>query len=272
MRITDNILIFIFILSLSLFSCKSKDNGNKDFISFDGTRIAYTDDGNGQIVLLIHGFIIDGNTNWGKSELKKQLVSQGYRVIIPDLRGNGNSDKPKDENAYKNGAEIKDLIKLIDHLNVENYIAVGYSRGSIVLANLLTEDNRITKAVFGGMGIGFTDPNWDRRIEFGNVFSGRTEPNDMTRGAVNYARHIDVDFEIMGYLQDYQPETTTSELNNIKIESLVICGDKDLDNGNPKELQIELPNSKLILVSGDHMSTFNSTAFAEAILNFLDEK
>lgn len=94
----------------------------------------------------------------------------------------------------------------------------------------------------------------------------------MTRGAVNYAKNIDVDFEIMGYLQDYQPETTISELNNIKIECLVICGDKDLDNGNPKELQIELPNSKLILVSGDHMSTFNSTGFAEAIINFLDGK
>ena len=104
------------------------------------------------------------------------------------MRGNGDSDKPLDENAYKDGAEIKDLIALIDHLEVENYMAVGYSRGSIVLANLLTKDKRVTKAVFGGMGIGFTDPNWYRRIQFGDVFSGRTEPNEMTREAVEFAK------------------------------------------------------------------------------------
>ncbi len=270
MRINKNILVFI--VALSLFSCKSKDDRDKDFTSFDGTKIAYTDDGNGELVLLIHGFIADGSLNWGKSELKKQLLNQGYRVIIPDLRGNGSSDKPQNENAYKNNAEIKDLIALIDHLGVENYMSVGYSRGSIILANLLTKEKRITKAVFGGMGIGFTNPNWNRRIDFGNVFSGRTEPNEMTKPAVDFAKNLNADFKILGYLQDHQPETTIAELNNISIKTLVICGDEDLDNGNPKELQMELPNSKLSLVSGDHMSTFNSKGFAESIIDFLKEK
>ncbi|MDY2588272.1 alpha/beta fold hydrolase [Winogradskyella aquimaris] len=262
----------ILIVSLFLISCKSQEESKKDFISFDGTKIVYSDNGNGKVVLLIHGFIVDGNANWGKSELKKQLVNQGYRVIIPDLRGNGNSDKPQNEDAYKNNAEVKDLMALIDHLEADDYMAVGYSRGAIVLANLLTKDKRITKAVLGGMGIGFTNPNWYNRIEFGNVFSGRTEPNEMTKGAVEFAKNLDVDFKIMGFLQDYQPETTIAELNNIDIETLVICGDKDLDNGNPRELQEQLPNSRLSLVSGDHMSTFNSLDFAESIVEFLDEK
>ncbi|OZV70540.1 alpha/beta fold hydrolase [Winogradskyella aurantia] len=262
----------LIIAILFLVSCKPKEEIKNDFISFDGTKIAYSDHGNGKTVLLIHGFIVDGNYNWGKSELKKQLINQGYRVIVPDLRGNGNSDKPVDENAYKNNAEIKDLMALIDHLQTDEYMAIGYSRGAIVLANLVTKDKRITKAVFGGMGIGFTNPNWHRRIEFGNVFSGRTEPNEMTRGAVDFAKNLDVNFKIMGYLQDYQPETTVTELNNIEIETLIICGDEDLDNGNPKELQEQLPNSKLSLVSGDHMSTPFSMAFAESIIEFLNEK
>jgi pimeloyl-ACP methyl ester carboxylesterase len=267
-----NKTIFLFIATLILISCKSQQNSKEDFTSFDGTKIAYTDNGNGELVLLIHGFIVDGDVNWGKSELKKQLLNQGYRVIIPDLRGNGNSDKPQNEDAYKNGAEIKDLMALIDHLDVEIYMAIGYSRGSIVLANLLTKEKRITKAVFGGMGIGFTNPNWNRRIDFGNVFAGRTEPNEMTRGAVNYAKNANADFKILGYLQDYQPETSIAELNNISIKTLVICGDEDLDNGNPKELLQELPNSKLSIVSGNHMSTFNSIGFAESIIDFLKEK
>jgi pimeloyl-ACP methyl ester carboxylesterase len=219
--------ILAIIITLSLFSCKSRDISDKNFTSFDGTKIAYTDNGKGEIVLLIHGFIVDGNMNWGKSALKKQLINQGYRVIIPDLRGNGNSDKPLDENAYKDGAEIKDLIALIDHLEAEDYMTIGYSRGAIVLANLLTKDKRITKAVFGGMGIDFTNPNWDRKIEFGNVFSGRTEPNEMTKGAVGFAKYLE------------------------------------------KE---RLPNSRLILVSGDHNSTVNSMEFAESIIDFLNEE
>jgi pimeloyl-ACP methyl ester carboxylesterase len=262
----------IIILILCLVSCKSRVESKKAFISFDGTKIAYTDNGNGKIVLLIHGFIVDGNYNWGTSELKKQLISEGYRVIVPDLRGNGDSEKPLDENAYKNDAETKDLVALINHLQSDNYMAIGYSRGSIVLANLLTKDKRITKAVFGGMGIGFTNPTWYRRIEFGNVFSGRTEPNELTRGAVEFAKDLDVNFKIMGYLQDYQPETSITELNNIKVETLVICGDEDLDNGNPKELQEQLPNSRLSLVSGNHMSTPFSKDFAESIIKFLNEK
>lgn len=253
-------------------SCKSQDESKKDFISYDGTKIAYTDSGDGQVVLLIHGFIVDGDWNWGKSELKKQLINQSYRVIIPDLRGNGDSDKPLDENAYKDAAEIKDLIALIDYLDIKTYAAVGYSRGSIVLANLLTKDNRVTKAVFGGMGIGFTDPNWYRRIQFGDVFSGRTEPNEMTREAVEFAKDLDMNFKIMGHLQDYQPETSIAELNNINVETLVICGDVDLDNGNPKELQEQLPKSRLSIVSGDHMSTPFSKEFAESIIEFLNEK
>jgi pimeloyl-ACP methyl ester carboxylesterase len=268
MRIHKSIIVVI----LFLISCNSQEENKKDYISFDGTKIAYSDNGNGKIVLLIHGFIVDGDWNWGKSELKKQLINQGYRVIIPDLRGNGDSDKPLDENAYKDGAEIKDLIALIDHLEVENYMAVGYSRGSIVLANLLTKDKRVTKAVFGGMGIGFTDPNWYRRIQFGDVFSGRTEPNEMTREAVEFAKNLDVNFKIMGYLQDYQPETSIAELNNINVETLIICGDVDLDNGNPKELQKQLPKSRLSIVSGDHMSTPFSKDFAESIIEFLNEK
>ncbi|NVK49076.1 MAG: alpha/beta hydrolase, partial [Cyclobacteriaceae bacterium] len=176
------------------------------------------------------------------------------------------------ENAYKDGAEIKDLIGLIDHLDIKTYAAIGYSRGSIVLANLLTKDNRVTKAVFGGMGIGFTDPNWYRRIQFRDVFSGRTEPNEMTREAVEFAKDLDVNFKIMGHLQDYQPETSIEELNNINVETLVICGDVDLDNGNPKELQEQLPKSRLSIVSGDHMSTPFSKEFAESIIEFLNEK
>jgi len=264
-----NICIII-TLSILFLQCKAqiKSKSVLHFNSFDDTKISYTDEGNGKPVLLIHGFLMSGH-NWNKTSLKKLLLDKGYRVIVPDLRGNGNSDKPHSQDAYANDAEIKDLIQLIDHLKIENCMAVGYSRGSIILAKLLTRENKISKAVFGGMGLDFTDPQWDRRIAFADVFSGRTQPNAMTKGAIDYATSINADMKVLGLLQDYQPVTSIEELNNINIETLVICGDKDLDNGNPKDLQQQMPNSKLIIVKGDHNNTYKQLDFAEEVIGFL---
>ncbi|PWN06707.1 alpha/beta fold hydrolase [Rhodohalobacter mucosus] len=261
----------ILTLFILLSACSGDPNHYESFHSFDDTRIAYTDEGSGEFVLLIHGFIVDGSINFGSSELKRELLENGYRVIVPDLRGNGRSDKPQDEEAYMNDAEIKDLMALMDHLGAESYMTVGYSRGAILLANLLTKDDRITKAVFGGMGLEFTDPDWYRRREFGDVFAGRAEPKTLTQGAVDYARAHNVDFTIMGYLQDHQPETTIEELNSIQTETLVIAGEEDLDNGDPAELHEQLPNSRLSIVSGDHMSVFNQLDYAEEIVRFFGE-
>ncbi|MFK8058268.1 MAG: alpha/beta fold hydrolase [Saprospiraceae bacterium] len=241
---------------------------DSSFLSFDKTRIAYSDEGEGDPVILIHGFISNASS-WDKSALKKQLLDSGYRVIVPDLRGNGKSDKPQDPEAYQNDAEIKDLIALADHLALKSYRAIGYSRGSIVLTKLLTAEVRISKAVFGGMGIDFSNPNWDRRIAFADAFSGRVAPTEMTNGAVEYAKSIDADLKVLGYLQDYQPVTSVEQLQAIQTESLVICGDQDVDNGDPEMLHTHLSNSTLILVNGDHNNTYKQGNFARAVLAFL---
>ncbi len=148
-------------------------------------------------------------------------------------------------------------------------MAIGYSRGSIVLAKLLTRETRISKAVFGGMGLDFTNPDWDRRIAFADAFSGRAEPNEMTEGAINYAKSINADLKVLGFLQDYQPVTSTEELRNIDNEILVICGNQDRDNGDPEELKNQFQNGTLIIVEGDHNNTYKQDNFAEAVLAFL---
>jgi len=130
------------IFSLFLLLSVSSFSQHSFFNSFDNTKIAYTDEGKGKIVLLIHGFISNGSS-WNRSALKKRLLEAGYRVIVPDLRGNGASDRPQETTAYANDAEIKDLIALADHLKLKKYRVVGYSRGSIVLAKLLTQEKRI---------------------------------------------------------------------------------------------------------------------------------
>ena len=261
---------FIIVLSIAMIQCNSPKEKKSEpfFSSFDKTKIAFTDEGQGTPVILIHGFISNGSS-WNKTVLKKSLLNAGFRVIIPDLRGNGLSDRPQNAEAYQNDAEIKDLISLADYLDLTSYVAIGYSRGSIVLAKLLTQEQRINKAVIGGMGFDFTNPNWDRRIAFADAFNGRTKLTEMTEGAVNYAKSIDADLKALGYLQDFQPVTSPEALKTINIKTLVICGDQDRDNGDPKKLQQYLPKSKLVIVQGDHNNTYKQENFANAVMDFL---
>ena len=257
---------FISCLLVIAFMQKTTAQVNT-FESFDGVKIAYTDEGYGEPILLLHGFL-NSRKSWDNTVLKQQLINTGYRVIIPDLRGNGDSDKPKDEGAYGNGAEIKDLVLLMNHLKVEKYKAVGYSRGSIVLAKLLTEDDRIEKAVLGGMGIDFTNPEWDRKIMFANAFKG--EMNQLTKGAVDYAKSINADFRSLYLQQKYQPVTSVKELNELVIEILVISGTDDLDNGSAEDLKNSFVKGKLEKVPGDHNGTYKTEAFSNSIIRFLE--
>lgn len=280
--------LIIFFLIISIISCKEQTPKHPEqaakttettpeitikkdstFTSFDGTHIFYKDEGTGVPVLLIHGFISNGSS-WYETALATSLKEKGYRVIIPDLRGNGKSDRSENPEAYQNNAEVKDLKALITHLGLSKLQVVGYSRGSIVLTQWLTEEKRITKAVIGGMGLDFTNPEWDRRIAFADAFSGRKPLTAMTEGAVNYAKSIDANVKILGLIQDYQPAPSAESLHNIKIPVLVIAGDQDIDNGKPQELQEALGNATLKIVPGDHNTTYRKDPFAKEVISFLD--
>lgn len=260
---------FVLILLLPLLLSSAQDS-TRYFQSFDKTRIAFTDEGEGSPVILIHGFISTGNS-WNNTRLKHDLLDQGYRVIIPDLRGNGKSDKPQKARAYAKNAEVKDLKALADHLGIESYTAIGYSRGSIVLAKLLTQDDRISQAVLGGMGLDFTNPDWPRRIQFMKAFLGKEALTDETQGAVNYAKSVDADINVLGFLQQHQPVTSIKELKGIKASVMVIAGGDDHDNGNPMELKDAIPNSELVIVLGDHNNTYKGQEFSDSIMIFLTQ-
>jgi hypothetical protein len=61
-------------------------------------------------------------------------------------------------------------------LGVKKYSFVGYSRGSIIGARLLVLDKHVKKAVLGGMGADFTNPEWPRRIAYYEALTYDTIP------------------------------------------------------------------------------------------------
>jgi pimeloyl-ACP methyl ester carboxylesterase len=250
----------------SLASKFPKDSGYLS--SFDGTKIYYEVRGKGKPVLLLHGFIVNGNS-WKRAALYADLLNAGYKVIVPDMRGNGKSDKPHDSTAYDNDAEAKDMMQLMALLKVNKYSVVGYSRGSIITARLLALDRHVQTAVMGGMGTDFTNPLWPRRIMFYRALMGDSIPE--LKAMVGYVQQQKLDQLALAYLQRSQPSTPKEVLSKVTQPVLVICGSEDTDNGSAGELAKLLPNSILATVPGDHNHASATAEFSKEVIQFLQQ-
>lgn len=260
-----------FLLLLCFHNCRSQTTIASDsgyYASFDSTKIYYETRGQGKAVLLVHGFIVDGSS-WERSALLADLVQKGFKVITADLRGNGKSDKPMVETAYANDAEAKDLIGLMKYLGIGSYDVVGYSRGAIITARLLVLDNHVKHAVLGGMSADFTNPDWPRRLLFYKALSG--EPVKELEGMVKNVKARGLNTNVLAWLQKYQPSTSPAQLGRVQTPVLVISGDRDLDNGSPKELAALFQKATLVFVPGDHNHTSATKEFSQAILTFLNQ-
>ena len=239
------------------------------FRSFDGTKIYYEETGQGKPIVLLHGFVVNA-TMW-KLSTRQQLAEAGYRVIVPDLRGNGYSDKPQNEKMYANDAEIKDVQALMRHLKIEQYDLMGYSRGAILAVRLTTMDPAVQKTILGGMGEGFTDKNWDKRRAMYEVFTGKASKYPQLKGTLAYAKSVNADTLAMQYLQKHQPSTPPTELKKLKKPVLVISGDTDFDNGSAEKLSAMIPKSRCVRVPGNHNGTVASAAFTREVIAFLNQ-
>jgi pimeloyl-ACP methyl ester carboxylesterase len=235
--------------------------------SFDGVKIYYEVRGEGKPIVLVHGFMNSGE-NWKRKSLYGDLLLKGYKVITLDQRGNGKSDKPHTDEAYANDAEAKDIMSLLKFLKIGKYRAIGYSRGSIITARLLVLDNNITAAVLGGMGDGFTNPEWPRRILFYRALSGEDVPE--LKAAMDNVTRSGLDRTALMYMQKHQPFASPSQLGLLKQKVLIISGDEDNDNGSVEALGKMIPNSKIIRVPGVHNTAWSTKLFADAVMTFLE--
>jgi non-heme chloroperoxidase len=100
----------------------------------NGTDIAiyYEDHGEGQPVVLIHGYPLNGRS-WERQE--RVLLEAGFRAINYDRRGFGNSSRPTIGYDYDTFAA--DLHTLLDHLELDDVILVGFSMGTGEVARYL---------------------------------------------------------------------------------------------------------------------------------------
>ena len=259
--------LFALIFFTSRISVAQTVSEGQFYTSFDGTKIYYEVKGNGYPVLLIHGFCGTGE-GWKKSILYTNLLKGGYKVILLDLRGNGQSDKPHTDAGYSNDAEAKDIIGLMTSLNITKYNIVGYSRGSIIAARLLILDNRVNKTVMGGMGDGFTDPNWPRRIHAYRTLMGDKRYHEFD-DMMKYIHTQSFDVAALALQQKYQPSTSPAELSKVTKPVLIVRGSEDKENGSETVLQRLIPGSRVSYVPGDHNTASKNNQFSAAVFFFL---
>ena len=107
----------------------------RSFTTWDGIAIAYQEWGEQASlppVVLHHGFVADANANWVLPGVVGGLVAAGRRVVAPDARGHGSSEKPHDPGFYGEQRMARDLAALLEVIGGGQVDLVGYSMGAVV--------------------------------------------------------------------------------------------------------------------------------------------
>ena len=254
----------------------------------NGVKIHYITQGQGEPVVLIHGFSANAYFNWVMPQVFDKL-SKHYHVIALDNRGHGQSGKPHEIDKY--GPEmVEDVVRLLDHLKIDKAHIVGYSMGGFITEKLIVmHPERILTAVVGGAG-------WSRREDDHSVIEavaksleagtgiaplmkaltppGQPIPSDDQLKARNQLLMASNDPKalaacIRGMLN---LEITKQELEQNKVPVLAIIGEIDPLKTGVDNMTGVLANLKVVVVSkGDHMSTFQSAKFMDALNEFLAE-
>ena len=121
-------------------------------------EIAYLDEGEGDPILLVHGFASTKNVNWVYPTWVSDLRKNSRRVIALDNRGHGESTKLYDPVEYSIPMMASDVVALMDHLDIARADVMGYSLGARITAWLgLTKPERLRSAILGGIGMAMVD-------------------------------------------------------------------------------------------------------------------
>jgi len=235
-----------------LLACVSALAGLAEVAEINGAEIYYEVHGQGEPLLLLHGFS-------GSGQVFADFLdeySDRYQVILPDLRGHGRSTNPSGEFTHRQAA--KDIYALLDRLGVDRVAGIGTSTGGMTLLHMATQQpKRITAMILVGATIYF--PEQAREI------MRRSGPQSITPEYLERARktHKHGDDQIRALRQQFYDfnanyddmSFTPPHLATIQARTLIVHGDRDqfFPVNIPLEMYRSIPNSSLwIIPNGRH--------------------
>ncbi|MCK0198573.1 alpha/beta hydrolase [Ancylobacter sp. 6x-1] len=243
----------------------------------DGLDFAYLDEGDGDPVLLVHGFGSNKETNWVGPGWVSTLVRAGRRVIALDNRGHGASGKVYEADAYDPDIMARDALALLDHLGIARADVLGYSMGGRIGACMaVMAPERLRSLVLGGIGIhlveGVSLPTSIADALLAEDPASITDPVGRTFRA--FADQTKSDRPalaacIIGSRRKLAP----ADVAAILVPTLIAVGTKDTVAGSAAELAALIPGAEVVdIPNRDHMVAVGDKVFKAAVLDFLDRR
>ncbi len=249
------------------------------FRSWDGIEIAYQEWGEDTTlapVVLHHGFVANAEANWVATGVVDALLAAGRRVIAPDARGHGHSEKPHDSARYGEQRMARDLAVLLDTVGAGQVDLVGYSMGAVVSLLFASDDERVRRLIVGGVGSGV--------VECGGV-DRRAVSNDSIIDALNAADPASIEspeaaaFRTLADALGADLEALVAQarsvyrggvaLDRITAPTLILAGADDPLAVRPEVLADAIPNAVLQTLAGNHIEALGDPRFTRSIIEFL---
>jgi pimeloyl-ACP methyl ester carboxylesterase len=237
----------------------------------DGVELVFHELGEGRPVVLLHGLFSSAEMNWIRFGHASRIADESLRVIMPDLRGHGESGKPHDPACYPPGILARDLRELVEHLSLEDFSLGGFSLGARTTAEAVGKGLRPDRAVLAGMGLEGLE-GWERRKNF--FLDAIDRFDSASRGdahwlAIQFMKSMKVDRKAGALLLESFSDADQSWLDAFTMPTLVVVGSEDDDNGSGEKLAAALPNANFREVPGTHMSSVTKPELGDAIAGFL---
>ena len=246
-------------------------NDAQYFRSRDGLELAYRELGVGRPVVLIHGYFSTATVNWVRYGHAAKIAARGYRVIMPDLRGHGDSAKPHDAVFYPPDILADDGFALIEHLELTDYDLGGYSLGARTTLRMLARGATPARAIVAGMGLEGIINAGDRGGYFRNILTnlGTFKPGSAEWLSEAFLKTVGGDPIALAHVLDTFVDTPADALARIKTPTLVLTGADDHDNGSGRDLATALPQGRYVEIAGNHMSAVTKPELGTAMAEFL---
>jgi pimeloyl-ACP methyl ester carboxylesterase len=240
-------------------------------------EIAYLDEGEGDPILLVHGFASTSNVNWVYPAWVSELKKNRRRVIAFDNRGHGASTKLYDPEAYHIPTMADDVSALMDHLQIERADIMGYSLGARMAAWLaLHQPQRLRSAIFGGIGMALIEgggpgekvaealeaPSLDDVTDpVGRTFRAFADQTRSDRRA------------LAACLRGSRSLMTRDEAAGITVPVLIAVGTSDEIAGSAQALGKIIGGAEVLdIPNRDHMRTVGDKVYKTGVLSFLSHR
>ncbi|HEY5379348.1 MAG TPA: alpha/beta hydrolase [Pseudolabrys sp.] len=240
-------------------------------------EIAYFDEGQGEPIVLVHGFASTKEANWLNPGWIRTLSGAGRRAIALDNRGHGQSSKLYDPAAYHSTLMAEDVRALLDHLKIERADVMGYSMGARITAFLaLNHPARVRSAILGGLGIKLVDgvglPETVAEAMEAPSFDDITDP--ISRLFRGFAQQTKSDLRALAAcIRGTRQTLSREQVAGIRVPVLIAVGTDDTVAGDAHKLAALIPGARALDITGrDHMMAVGDKTYKTGVLEFLNQR